>query len=588
MVFDKTTNALDRVSDTIVAFDNNGKINFTNEAFVKVLGLEKSGVLGKNISELYPRQVYTIFYDNLDTAMAKKEIKIFEWENQYSHIFWETTFFPSADGITAVGREITDRKKVEKTLSESEQLYKMMFDNSEEGFVLVQPLFDETGEAFDFRFLKINHAYERQTGRRSAVVEGKRATEVAPDLEREWITLVGKTAKTGKPSRYENFNKRTNKWYDSFYFLFMREQVGILFRDVTNRKITEQTLNNKQNELNHILDSSPTIIFYKDINGKFIQANRAFAEALNTTKEALLGKTVFDLYSAKIAQSMASDDHVVLESKRPKIGIEEQYESPTGLRWIRTDKIPSFDENGNVNGLIGFSEDITEHKALERRLQENERLVAIGQTAGMVGHDIRNPLQAIMSDVFLIKSELSINQHPDLAESLCSIEQNIGYINKIVADLQDYARPLKPEYSQVDLSEIMTNVVKDANIGKDIKVVISANTFAKMRSEPTFIRRVLTNLVNNAIQAMPKGGELELTCFAEKEAVSITVADTGVGIPHDVKARLFTPMMTTKAKGQGLGLAVAKRLVEALNGTISFESQEGKGTKFIIQLPIAH
>jgi len=101
-----------------------------------------------------------------------------------------------------------------------------------------------------------------------------------------------------------------------------------------------------------------------------------------------------------------------------------------------------------------------------------------------------------------------------------------------------------------------------------------------------FVRRALTNLLNNAIQAMPDGGTLGISVFCEVAKVVLTVKDTGVGIPEEVKHKLFTPMVTTKSKGQGLGLAVVKRLVESLNGNITFESQEGKGTQFVIILPI--
>jgi signal transduction histidine kinase len=108
----------------------------------------------------------------------------------------------------------------------------------------------------------------------------------------------------------------------------------------------------------------------------------------------------------------------------------------------------------------------------------------------------------------------------------------------------------------------------------------------KIETDPTLIKRILTNLINNAIQAMPKGGNLELmACIKEGKAV-ITVGDTGQGIPEEIKPKLFTPLVTSKAKGQGLGLAVVKRIVEALNGSITFESEEDKGTKFIIKLPI--
>ena len=108
----------------------------------------------------------------------------------------------------------------------------------------------------------------------------------------------------------------------------------------------------------------------------------------------------------------------------------------------------------------------------------------------------------------------------------------------------------------------------------------------KLKADPTFIRRALTNLVNNAIQAMPDGGKLEIAGYTQDGFVCLTVADTGVGISEEVKSKLFTPMFTTKAKGQGLGLAVVKRLVEAQGGSIYFESEMGKGTKFIIKLPL--
>jgi signal transduction histidine kinase len=104
----------------------------------------------------------------------------------------------------------------------------------------------------------------------------------------------------------------------------------------------------------------------------------------------------------------------------------------------------------------------------------------------------------------------------------------------------------------------------------------------------TFLQRILVNLAINAIQAMPNGGMLEVAVFQKESKVCISVSDTGVGISEELKPKLFTPMVTTKAKGQGFGLAVVKRLVEAQGGRISFESEVGKGTKFIIELPFGN
>jgi PAS domain S-box-containing protein len=234
-------------------------------------------------------------------------------------------------------------------------------------------------------------------------------------------------------------------------------------------------------------------------------------------------------------------------------------------------------------GIIIIVEDKTEE-------EQTKRLSAIGATAGMVGHDIRSPLQSILSDTFLLKEALSTmpgcQTKEDVAESLDGIERNVVYINKIVQDLQDYSRPITPEYSDVNLAAIFDSIFKTIAIPGKIKLYLQISEIKKICSDAMLLQRILTNLVNNAIQAMPNGGDLKIEAKPENSKVVLTVADTGVGIPNDVKSKLFIPLMTTKTKGQGFGLAVSKRLVEALNGTISFESEEGKGTKFIITLPL--
>ena len=222
--------------------------------------------------------------------------------------------------------------------------------------------------------------------------------------------------------------------------------------------------------------------------------------------------------------------------------------------------------------------------------KDTDRLVAIGQTAGMIGHDIRNPLQAIVSELYIAKEAIANNPHTEgkmqALESINLIEEQTDYISKIVSDLQDYARPLKPDYKEVDLAKLVVSVFQTVRVPDTIVLKIDVKGFPKIKTDPTLIRRALTNLINNAIQAMPEGGELELFAVKTENKAVITVSDTGKGIPEEIKPKLFTPLVTTKAKGQGLGLAVVKRLVEALGGSITFESQVGKGTTFTINLPL--
>jgi signal transduction histidine kinase len=139
---------------------------------------------------------------------------------------------------------------------------------------------------------------------------------------------------------------------------------------------------------------------------------------------------------------------------------------------------------------------------------------------------------------------------------------------------------------KTDLEKICQEVLLEVSFPEDIDVKCVVDDEAKeVIADPTFLKRVFINLISNAIQAMPKGGNLEIQARREIDEVVITVQDSGVGVPEDIKNKLFTPLFTTKAKGQGFGLPVVKRMTEALDGNVTFESKEGKGTKFIIRLP---
>jgi signal transduction histidine kinase len=152
-------------------------------------------------------------------------------------------------------------------------------------------------------------------------------------------------------------------------------------------------------------------------------------------------------------------------------------------------------------------------------------------------------------------------------------------VTKIVSDLQDYARALKPENIDVNLQDLIVKVFERTRLPDNIKLAVNVKGVLCLKTDPTFVQRALTNLVNNALQAMPDGGELGLAAYRTEKSVVITVRDSGEGIPEGMKNHMFKPLITTKAKGQGLGLAVVKKLVEGLNGKVSFESVKGKGYK---------
>jgi signal transduction histidine kinase len=278
-------------------------------------------------------------------------------------------------------------------------------------------------------------------------------------------------------------------------------------------------------------------------------------------------------------------------------------------RWYQMRIRPYLTSEKKVNGAILSFSDITEMKKIDEEKQvytndleqkvkiqagkliDAETLAAIGKTAGMVGHDIRNPLQSITSDIYLVKTDLS--EMPDgkakegIMESLEGVEKNAEYINKIVQDLQDYARPNIPVAKETDLAVLCREVLfKNKSLPKNVKATCKVDGDAKkIITDKSMLQRILNNLVNNAVQAMPKGGNLELYAYQDADFTVIEVQDSGVGIPEEAKSKMFTPLFTTKAKGQGFGLAVVKRLTETLGGTVTYESELGNGTKFIVRLP---
>ena len=362
------------------------------------------------------------------------------------------------------------------------------------------------------------------------------------------------------------------------------------------------------------LSSIGDSVIATDVSGAVTFMNTVAEESTGWTLREALGKPlkeVFHIINEETRMEVESPVAKVLE-KGMIIGLanhtilvrKDGSEVP-----LDDSGAPIKDQNGVVMGVVLVFHNISERKEMELRLEEysthlenlveertrqlkdSERLAAIGATAGMVGHDIRNPLQAITGDLYLAKTDLALipesEEKQSIQESLDAIENNIDYIAKIVQDLQDYARPLNPKPEEADLKLIVTKLFAKNNIPDNIKLSIKVeNSAEKISTDSHYINRIMFNLINNAVQAMPNGGKLTVHAFRGPKDLVMTVKDTGVGIPKEIQGKMFTPMFTTKAKGQGFGLPVVKRMTESLGGTVTFESQEGKGTSFTVRLPL--
>ncbi|MDD4652672.1 MAG: ATP-binding protein [Methanothrix sp.] len=238
----------------------------------------------------------------------------------------------------------------------------------------------------------------------------------------------------------------------------------------------------------------------------------------------------------------------------------------------------------------GHLEELVEERT--KQLQQAVRLAALGEIAAMIGHDLRNPLQVIISMVFLAKEMLTsadilpLEGRLSVAEILDDIENSCIYMNKIVSDLQDYAGPLNLELSKTDIHQLIRDALSILEIPDGVKTYIEVeDELPEMIIDPEKIKRLIVNLVNNSIQSMPNGGQITIKTIRKGGSVVLTIRDDGVGIPEENIAKLFLPLFTTKPKGIGLGLAICKRMVEAHRGNIVIASKVNAGTEAIIEIP---
>jgi len=222
----------------------------------------------------------------------------------------------------------------------------------------------------------------------------------------------------------------------------------------------------------------------------------------------------------------------------------------------------------------------------QEQLLKAQRLAVIGELAGMVGHDLRNPLTSIAGATYYVKKNLRKKTSCKLMEMLDLIENNIGYSNKIINDLLDYSREIKLDLTLSDPRSMVQNALVLIAIPKNVRLVDLTEKEPKLRIDNEKMKRVFANLIKNATDAMPRGGTLTIESKNTRNYVEFVFADTGTGMTEETREKLWTPLFTTKAKGMGFGLPICKRFIEAHGGSISVESILRKGTTFTIVLPI--
>jgi signal transduction histidine kinase len=226
----------------------------------------------------------------------------------------------------------------------------------------------------------------------------------------------------------------------------------------------------------------------------------------------------------------------------------------------------------------------------QTQMSRAEHFATLGELAAGLAHEIRNPLAGIAGVIEIIGRDLPLNS--PARSVIKDAKEEAMQINRILTDLLETARPKPPQFQVTDLGATAEHAVMFARqqaITKRIMIELDkGDDIPSIDHDPNQINQVLLNLLLNAIQSMDKPGSIFVTLRRDKDAVLITVADQGKGIPPENLSNIFHPFFTTKGHGTGLGLSLARRIVESHGGTITVRSEVGKGTQFVLRLPITH
>ena len=605
-------------SDLILVLNPDATIRYASPAVKWMLGYEPAQVQTHSVLEYIHEDDRATAADALNHRLAHPGASDYQMELRVRHrdgsrralqvIGTNLVQNPAVAGIVVNCREVTERKCAEDELRQLKEFNESIVQNIAEGIIV------ENADGF---FTFVNPAAARLLGYTPDELIGKHWTVVVPPDQQAIVQAADERRTQRQVDRYEaqlvcKDGTRRLVLIAGTPRFENGEFAGSLavFTDITERQRVEKALRESEKRYRDLFENANDLIYTHDLAGRFTSINRA--------AERVSGYTRDEALTMNISQVVAPED---LESIRRVLAPESLGEGPLihELEIITKDsrRVPLelstrlIFQEGKPVGVQGVARDITERKRAEAALKEyserleqmveertralrdaqdqllrQERLTMLGQLAGGIGHELRNPLSAIKNAVYLLNLSLP-SPDPDVQETLQILSQQVDASNRIITSLLDLARPQPPYRRETDLRETIDAALGQITIPENITVSRRFDaTFPPLSVDPAQLEIALGNLIRNAVQAMPGGGRLTIDARSFGKEISIAFSDTGVGIAPDVLDKLFQPMFSTKTRGIGLGLALCKLLVEGHGGRIEVTSQVGKGTTFVVYLPL--
>jgi PAS domain S-box-containing protein len=580
---------------------------FGNAVYAQWFGEAGADIRGKHMSEVLGRAAYERIAPHLEEAFAGRSTRYSALVPYRTGERWiEAHYMPdkgrdgAVRGVVALVVDVSERKRAEAARLESERKYRALFESMDEGFCIIQLVFDEAGAASDYRFLEVNPAFARQTGLEHA--EGRSMRELAPGHEDYWFEIYGRVALTGEVVRFELPANVLGRWYEVHAWRFgdpAARQVAILFKDVRERRAAQEAIVRGEQQLRTIIDEMNMLISYIGPDQRYVFNNRRYLEWFGRHPEELKGVHLRDLLSP-----------VDYERARPRVesalaGEQVTFDAAVSMkgekRHVRVEYIPDRGEDGAVRGIFAFVTDVTQtkrraeelQKAVEARTEELRRTVEeLEAFSYTVSHDLRAPLRAIQGYASIIAKRVD----GSLGEETQRLVERIGLsatrMDALIQDLLAFGRLSRGDYRMYPLEvEPVVDHILAQYPGFEQAAVAVRRPLGRVIGQDSLLTQVLSNLLGNALKFVPKGRtpRIELRVERRERRARIVVADNGMGLTAEERARLFRPFTrlhsSQEYEGTGIGLAIVKKAAERMGGAVGVESEPGVGSRFWVELP---
>ncbi|MDB5892153.1 MAG: multi-sensor hybrid histidine kinase [Polaromonas sp.] len=511
----------------------------------------------------------------------------------------------SFDGTVA---DITDRKQAQEKLRLSEERFRALFDSMDEGFCVIDVIFDVSGHPVDYRFLEMNPAFERHTGLTNAV--GKTIRGLAPDMDDFWFEAYGRVVTTGEPTRFVHEAPALgSRWFDVYAFGLghgKERKVAVLFKDITARKHAEDQARQADEQLRALADNMPQLAWITEAgsNGEVHWFNKSWL--------AYTGVSVDDMKGDGWRQ-VHHPDHA------DRVARKFAYHVRNGLEWEDTFPLRSRDgsyrwflsrmnvirgEGGKVARIFGTGTDITEQREMAEQLRRQaDALIKEDRRKdeflATLAHELRNPLAPIRNSLQIVR--MKAHDTATVEQAARVMHRQLSQMTRLVDDLLDVSRisggkvTLRKE--KIELADVIRSAVEATRplfeaSGVLLEVSLPACPIW-LDADLTRMAQVFTNLLNNAAKFTDSGGQASLTARLEQGNVRVSVKDSGVGIADHQMEGIFeifvqgNTALERSHSGLGVGLALVRRFVELHLGRVDVHSDgPEKGSEFTVTLPV--